>query len=95
MQPVTLNAREFFLYAALLGAALGALFGLIPLFIGLRRGKRRLGLYGFAASVIAGAIAPLLSIVVVAVFSWLLLRKKSEPAPPPETPDDTAGPASL
>ena len=44
MEPLNMTMREYFLYAALLGAGLGALFGLVPLILGMRRDKRRLGL---------------------------------------------------
>jgi MFS family permease len=85
MEPLNMTMREYFLYAALIGAGLGALFGLIPLILGLRRDKRRLGLYGFVASIVGGAIAPLLSVVIVVIFSWVIVKKKTGPEPPAET----------
>ena len=85
MEPLNMTMREYFLYAALLGAGLGALFGLVPLILGMRRDRRRLGLYGFVASIIGGAIAPLLSVVIVVIFSWIIVKKKADTAPPTDT----------
>ena len=85
MEPLNMTMREYFLYAALLGAGLGALFGLVPLILGMRRDKRRLGLYGFVASIIGGAIAPLLSVVIVVIFSWIIVKKKADTEPPVES----------
>ena len=64
---------------------LGALFGLIPLLLGRRRNKGRLGLYGFVASIVAGAIAPLLGIIVATIFSWVIW--KGAPSQPGDTTD--------
>jgi len=76
MNDIELTYREFYLYVIIGGAILGALFGLIPLILGRRRNKARLGLYGFLASIVAGAIAPLFAIVVVAIFSWIIAKSK-------------------
>ena len=86
MEPIHLSLREYFLYIAIIGAAVGAVFGIVPLLLGIRRGRRRLGIIGFAASIIGGAIAPLLSIVVVAIFIWLIVKKN------PPAGDDGASP---
>ena len=84
MEDIVLTYREFYVYVLIGGALLGALFGIIPLVLGRRRDKRRLGFYGFLASIAVGAIAPLLAIIVTAIFSWLIVRDKpvvSEEAP--------------
>ena len=77
MNDIELTYREFYLYVIIGGAILGALFGLIPLILGRRRNKTRLGLYGFLASIVAGALAPLFAIVVVAIFAWVITRDGS------------------
>jgi MFS family permease len=77
MNDIELTYREFYLYVIIGGAILGALFGLIPLILGRRRNKSRLGMYGFLASIVAGAIAPLLAIVVTAIFAWMIVKDKS------------------
>ena len=70
--------RGLFIYVVIIGAILGALFGLAPLILGRRRNRARLGLYGFIASIVGGAIAPLLGIIVAGIFSWLVIREKPE-----------------
>ena len=85
MNDIEFTYREFYLYVIVGGAILGALLGLILLFLGRRKGQGRLGLYGFVASIVAGAIAPILSVVVVAIFAWMIT--KSKPAAADQTPD--------
>lgn len=89
MDDIALTYREFYLYVLIGGAILGALFGIIPLVLGRRRDKRRLGFYGFLASIVGGAIAPLLAVVITAIFSWLIVRKKPVGSDP--GPDSTSG----
>ena len=86
MDDIALTYREFYLYVVIGGAILGALFGIIPLVLGRRRDKRRLGFYGFLASIIGGAIAPLLAILITAIFSWLIVRGKPAGSGPEATP---------
>lgn len=77
MNDIELTYREFYLYVIIGGAILGALFGLIPLILGRKKNKSRLGVYGFLASIVAGAFAPLLAIIVTAIFSWMIIKRKS------------------
>lgn len=74
MNDIQLSYSEFYLYTVIGGAVIGAVFGIVPLILGRRRDKKRLGFYGFLASIAAGALAPLLSIVAVALFSWLIIK---------------------
>ena len=92
MSDIQLTIREFYLYIIIGGAILGALFGLVPLLIGRRRGRARLGLYGFIASIVGGAIAPLLGLIVAGIFSWLVIREKPATGgtSSPDTGDDSA-----
>ena len=94
MNEIELTYRQFYLYVMIGGAILGALLGLIPLILGRRRNKGTLGWYGLLASTVGGAIAPLLSVVAVAIFSWLIVRGKpdqidAENQPESTTPADT------
>lgn len=73
--------KEDLMYFALIGAGIGLLLGLIPLVIAIRRGKLRFGLLAVVLSTITGAISPLLSLVVVGIFLWLILRKGSRSEP--------------
>ncbi|HKP68922.1 MAG TPA: hypothetical protein VJV05_06540 [Pyrinomonadaceae bacterium] len=76
MSDIQMTIREFYVYIIIGGAILGALFGLVPLLLGRRRNRARLGLYGFIASIVGGAIAPLLGMIVAGVFAWLVIREK-------------------
>ena len=76
MSDIQMTFREFYLYIIIGGAILGALLGLVPLLLGRRRGRAKLGLYGFIASIVAGALAPLLALIVTGIFSWLVVREK-------------------
>ncbi len=61
---------------AMMGAALGFLFGLIPLILGFVRKERSYAVFGFLGSIIGGGILGIfLSLPIVAIFTWLILRK--------------------
>jgi hypothetical protein len=77
MEEIRLTTTQYFLYGTLIGAGLGFLFGLIPVLVGIRKNNRQMGLYGLLASTVCGALFPPLSLVVVAVFLWLILRKSA------------------
>ena len=95
MNDIALTFREFYIYVIIGGAILGALFGLIPVILGRRHGKPALGWYGLVASVVAGALAPLLSIIVVAIFGWLIVRKvPGDAATSPDHSENEDAPAS-
>ena len=75
MDEIQLSVRQFYILALIIGAVLGALFGLFPLILGRKRNKGRLGLYGFVVSTVLGAATPILSIIAVAIFVWLIVKK--------------------
>jgi len=67
-------------YVVLIGVGLGLVLGLIPLILGIRMGKRKLGFVAMISSIIAGIAAVLsigiiLPLIVIAIFIWLILRK--------------------
>jgi membrane protein DedA with SNARE-associated domain len=66
-----LTRTEFFLYLLIGQIIFGALIGFIPLVLGRKRAQTRLGNFGFLASILAAIIA-------VAVFCWLIVRKRGE-----------------
>ena len=75
MNDIELTYREFYLYIIIGGAIAGALLGLVPLRLGRRRGKTRLGWYGLIAAAVAGGLAgPVLSLIVVGIFAFVILR---------------------
>jgi MFS family permease len=76
MNDILLSYRELYIYVMIAGAIVGALFGLVPLIIGRRKNRKRLGVYGFIASIVGGAIAPLLGMLVAGLFFWLVVREK-------------------
>jgi len=65
----------------------GALFGLIPLIVGRRKGQKELGARGLlscgiAAAVVGALISPLYAglsaILVCGVFTWMIFRAEKE-----------------
>ena len=70
-------------YVVLIGVGLGLVLGLIPLILGIRMGKRKLGFVAMISSIIAGIAAVLsigiiLPLIVIAIFIWLILRKSPD-----------------
>jgi len=59
----------------LIGVGVGIVLGLIPLILGFVKNRRNLGIYGFVASIVGGALSSILSLIVVIVFTWLILKK--------------------
>ena len=88
MDPSQMSTRDFLVYAVLLNAGIGFALGLVPLIIGLVKGKRRYGILGLIVSTIGGAVLGIiLAIPSVIIFTWLILgRTKVEgDAGPSET----------
>lgn len=71
MQPF----RITFWNLVLIGVGIGVVLGLIPLILGFVKNKRTLGIYGFVASIIGGSLSSILSLIIVIVFVWLILKK--------------------
>ena len=70
-----LTYTEFYIYFFFAQIVFGALIGFVPLFLGKKKNRDRLGKYGFLACVIGGAISPLIGLIVMCVFIWLILKK--------------------
>ncbi|MGH7783403.1 MAG: hypothetical protein ACREO5_06150, partial [Candidatus Binatia bacterium] len=70
--------QQDLMYFALIGAGIGLLLGLVPLVVGIRKGKVRLGVLAAVLSTLAGAVSPLLSVIVIVIFLWLTIRKGSK-----------------
>ena len=60
----------------LIGLAVGAVLGLIPLILGIFKKNTKLGVLGFFCSILGGAISSIVSLIVVIVFVWLIFKKK-------------------
>lgn len=89
MEQVKITYYEAIAYLALFGVAVGILLGLIPLILGFLRKERSYALFGFFTSIIAGAFSPILSVIAVAVFTWLILRRPKNQTASAETPVDS------
>jgi hypothetical protein len=70
-----------YLQLVLIGMGVGFILGLIPLILGLIKGKKKLAILGLVASIAAGTIQSLLALITVIVFIWLILRKPAENNP--------------
>lgn len=77
--PIELTKTDL-IYIALIGAGIGLVLGLIPLILAIRKGKLKLGLLAVALSTIGGALSVIISVIVVAIFIWLILRKPASRA---------------
>jgi len=78
MEPIRITYYDLIIA----GVVIGILLGLIPLILGIKKKNRKYGMYGFVGSVIGGAITPIISIIVVGIFSWLILRNSKAEIPP-------------
>lgn len=76
------------MYAMIAQVIIGAVIGLIPLFLGRSRKQTRLGLYGLLASTAAGLLSVLASIIIVAIFCWIIVKKNDGAKAPESTVDD-------
>ena len=85
-----MSRTQFFIYVVIAQIAFGVLIGLIPYFLGRSRNDPRMGGFGWIASIVAGILSPLASIIVVAVFSWLIVRKKNSAVTPDAFPADNS-----
>ncbi|GEM_PF-1148279 len=70
-----------YLQLTLIGMGVGLVLGLIPLILGIIKGKKKLAIIAFLASIAAGAAWSLFSLVTIIVFIWLILRKPAENNP--------------
>jgi hypothetical protein len=70
-----------YLQLLLIGMGVGFILGLIPLILGMVKGKKKLAIWGLVASIAAGTIQSLLALITVIVFIWLILRKPAETEP--------------
>ena len=67
--------REHLYTIILVQVILSLILGAIVLFVGMRRGKRNLGLIGAMVSFLIGVISPVLGLISAAVFVTIILFK--------------------
>ncbi len=78
---ILLQIKLNYYQIAMMGAGLGALIGLLPLILGFVKKERGYGVFGFFGSIVGGAVlGVLLSIPIVAIFTWLIVRDNKQPA---------------
>jgi len=70
--------EKYFYYILLADIGIGLLFGLLPLLLGIARKKRNLGIIGLIGSGVVGGLSPILSLIVAAVFTVLIVRKSAK-----------------
>lgn len=75
MMQIRFTNNEFIYYGAVAGGILGLLLGLGLLILGFVKKKRSYGVFGFLGALVVGPISGVLSIIVAAIFTYLILRK--------------------
>lgn len=69
---------DYFVSMAVRGLVVGIGIGVVILALGFWKQKKSLGLYGFVASTIGGALlSGIFSLLLFLVFAWLILRGDS------------------
>ena len=75
MGQTELTLKEWIAYLAIIGAVVGLVFGLIALFLAVKRKKTKLGVIALVCCVALTAFMPLLGFIAFIVFLWLILKK--------------------
>jgi hypothetical protein len=70
-----LTYTQFYLYIFLGQIIVGIILGLVPFFLGRKRGKASLGNWGLLVTIIAGAISPIAALISVGIYTWLIVKK--------------------
>ena len=71
--------EKYFYYILLADIGIGLLIGLLPLVMGVARKRRNLGIVGIVASGLVGALSPIFSLIVAAIFTVLIVRGTKKP----------------
>ena len=75
MNPINLTYRDVATYLIVANTIVGLLFGLFPLFAGIKLNNRKYGIIGLVGSTLGGALLGFfLSFPVAMIFNWLILR---------------------
>ena len=74
-QQLAQYAKEHWLMLLLINAGVGFVLGLIPLVVGIRRGKRNLGIMALIVTIIVSVPSYLIGLISAIVFLILVLRK--------------------
>lgn len=77
MEPLHLTYEQL-MFFMLINFVIGLVLGLITLIVGIKKNKLKLGILGFLGSTIGGGIVGLLlSLPIMGIFLWLILKKPS------------------
>ena len=74
--------NTYFYYIILGQLIFGLLAGAVPLILGIKKGKRNLGIVGFIACAVIGAVSPLLCVIVAVIFSIVIVVKSKAKVSP-------------
>ncbi len=70
-----MTTQELMMYAALFNAGIGLVLGLVPLILGIVKGRSKYGVIGFLTCLVGGAILGIiLSVPAMIFFTWLVVR---------------------
>lgn len=84
MALVQMSVKEFAMYAMIINISVAILLGLILLFLGRKKDKTKLGLWGLVATVAGGAIAGLFASIPVFIIFIVLIFRNAAPNTEPE-----------
>jgi 4-amino-4-deoxy-L-arabinose transferase-like glycosyltransferase len=68
-------AREHWQFLLLVNLGISFVFGLIPLFLSIRRGKRNFGIIALVVTALVGLPSYLLGVISAVIFTILVVRK--------------------
>lgn len=75
MQNFQLTFNQLIVYSIIANIVLSFLFGLFPLFVGIKMNNRKYGMIGFVAAIVGGAILGVfLSFPIAFIFTWLIMK---------------------
>ncbi len=75
MQNFQVTINQLIVYSLIVNIVLSFLFGIFPLFLGIKLNNRKYGVIGFVAAVIGGGILGVfLSFPVAFIFTWLIIK---------------------
>lgn len=76
MEPLQISMKEYVLYAYILNICVAVVFALITLFLGRKKGKIQLAVWGCLAIIVGALILGFFaSIPLFIIFLWLIFKK--------------------
>ena len=88
MNNINLTYNDVAIYLIVANTVVGLLFGLFPLFAGIRLNNRKYGMIGLVCATLGGALLGFfLSFPLAMIFNWMILRGAIAPAKEDTTTD--------